>query len=115
MGIIYFLLFCIILCCVDYYVWQRKLAKGSTNGIEMMLQKKVKVTKMLTYVTALAFITFHFSVVSLTFSALTLLSGGLSLYSCRKAGYSKDVIRIYAVIAFIIIGNIAMYYRSTLC
>ena len=115
MGNIYILLFCIILCCVDYYVWQRKLAKSSTNGTEMVLQKMVKVTKMLTYITTLALIAFHFSVVSLTFSALTLLSGVISLYSCRKAGYSKDVIRIYAVIAFIIIGNVAMYYRSTLC
>ena len=33
----YFLLICIVLCCVDYYIWQRKLAKSSTNGTEMTL------------------------------------------------------------------------------
>ena len=111
----YFLLICIVLCCVDYYIWQRKLAKSSTNGTEMVLQKMVKATQLLTYLTVSALIAFHFSVVSLTFSALALLSGVLSLYSCRKAGYSKDVIRIYAVMTLILVGNVAMYYRSTLC
>ena len=111
----YFLLICIVLCCVDYYIWQRKLAKSSTNGTEMVLQKMVKVTNLLTWLTVSALIAFHFSVVSLTFSALALLSGVLSLYSCRKAGYSKDVIRIYAVMTLILVGNVAMYYRSTLC
>ena len=111
MGNIYILLFCIILCCVDYYVWQRKLAKSSTNGTEMVLQKMVKVTNLLTWLTVSALIAFHFSVVSLTFSALALLSGVLSLFSCHKAGCSKDVIRIYAVMALILVGNVAMYYR----
>ena len=111
MGNIYILLFCIILCCVDYYVWQRKLAKSSTNGTEMVLQKMVKVTNLLTWLTVSALIAFHFSVVSLTFSALALLSGVLSLFSCHKAGCSKDVIRIYAVMALILVGNVAMFYR----
>ena len=111
MGNIYILLFCIILCCVDYYVWQRKLAKSSTNSTEMVLQKMVKATQLLTWLTVSALIAFHFSVVSLTFSALALLSGVLSLFSCHKAGCSKDVIRIYAVMALILVGNVAMYYR----
>ena len=110
----YFLLICIVLCCVDYYIWQRKLAKSSTNGTEMVLQKMVKATQLLTYLTVSALIAFHFSVVSLTFSALALLSGVLSLYSCHKVGCSKDVIRIYAVMALILVGNVVMYYRSTL-
>ena len=114
MGNIYILLFCIILCCVDYYIWQRKLAKSSTNGTEMVLQKMVKATQLLTYLTVSALIAFHFSVVSLTFSALALLSGVLSLFSCHKVGCSKDVIRIYAAMALILVGNVAMYYRSTL-
>lgn len=111
MGNIYILLFCIILCCIDYYVWQRKLAKSSTNGTEMVLQKMVKATQLLTWLTVSALIAFHFSVVSLTFSALALLSGVLSLFSCHKAGYGKNLIRIYAAMALIIVGNVAMYYR----
>lgn len=110
----YFLLICIVLCCVDYYIWQRKLAKSSTNGTEMVLQKMVKATQLLTYLTVSALIAFHFSVVSLTFSALALLSGVLSLFSCHKAGCRKDVIRIYAAMALILVGNVVMYYRSTL-
>ena len=110
----YFLLICIVLCCVDYYIWQRKLAKSSTNGTEMVLQKMVKATNLLTWLTVSALIAFHFSVVSLTFSALALLSGVLSLFSCHKVGCSKDVIRIYAAMALILVGNVAMYYRSTL-
>lgn len=107
----YFLLICIVLCCVDYYIWQRKLAKSSTNGTEMVLQKMVKATNLLTWLTVSALIAFHFSVVSLTFSALALLSGVLSLYSCHKVGCSKDVIRIYAEMALILVGNVVMYYR----
>ena len=109
------LLICIVIGCVDYYIWQRKLAKSSTNGTEMVLQKMVKATQLLTWLTVSALIAFHFSVVSLTFSALALLSGVLSLFSCHKAGCSKDVIRIYAAMALILVGNVAMYYRSTLC
>ena len=108
------LLICIVIGCVDYYIWQRKLAKSSTNGTEMVLQKMVKATQLLTWLTVSALIAFHFSVVSLTLSAIALLSG-FSLFSCHKAGCSKDVIRIYAVMALILVGNVAMYYRSTLC
>ena len=105
------LLICIVIGCVDYYIWQRKLAKSSTNGTEMVLQKMVKATQLLTYLTVSALRAFHFSVVSLTFSALALLSGVLSLFSCHKAGCSKDVIRIYAEMALILVGNVVMYYR----
>ncbi len=95
----------------NYYIWQRKLAESGTNGTEKIVMQKVKLTKLLLYLTIMALIAFHFSVVSLTFSALALLSGVLSLFSCHKAGCSKDVIRIYAVMALILVGNVAMYYR----
>jgi len=95
----------------NYYIWQRKLAESGTNGTEKIVMQKVKLTKLLLYLTIMALIAFHFSVVSLTLSAIALLSGVLSLFSCHKAGCSKDVIRIYAVMALILVGNVAMYYR----
>ena len=97
----------------NYYIWQRKLAESGTNGTEKIVMQKVKLTKLLLYLTIMALIAFHFSVVSLTLSAIALLSG-FSLFSCHKAGCSKDVIRIYAEMALILVGNVVMYYRSTL-
>ena len=94
----------------NYYIWQLKLAESGTNGTEKIVMQKVKLTKLLLYLTIMALIAFHFSVVSLTLSAIALLSG-FSLCSCRKAGYGKDLIRIYAAMALIIVGNVAMYYR----